>query len=308
MAYTKSMNKAYILAIFMLGASFTGCIEDEDDSLDLRESIEDFIKSLENGDYSKYCGYILTYEGSFLTAEDKKECREMSDEEVTIEFKISMTDYNAEKLDYKASKSSGYVYSISATIEQCTRYDSTEEWMCDTWNETEWLWAKVDGKWGTGVDGFAGYYDEEGAPILTMFTQEDSNGWFHVEVIKISRYSDLSGFSFFLKDGSGTTYVGGNGFGEIALQNVSGQLLGIGEIYDGNDGGLNDRANEISNDNGTKWPVHFIDNDRDDKLSPGDKFLVAGKGQSANGPAEDGWKLDIQYDATGDIVGSAKLL
>jgi hypothetical protein len=26
------------------------------------------------------------------------------------------------------------------------------------------------------------------------------------------------------------------------------------------------------------------------------------------GPAEDGWKLDIQFDATGDIIGSAKML
>ena len=37
-------------------------------------------------------------------------------------------------------------------------------------------------------------------------------------------------------------------------------------------------------------------------------FLIAGMGNSANGPAEDGWRLDIQYDLTGDIMGSAKLL
>jgi hypothetical protein len=42
-------------------------------------------------------------------------------------------------------------------------------------------------------------------------------------------------------------------------------------------------------------------------LSAGDKFMVYGQGNSANGPAEDNWRLDIQYDASGDIVGSAKM-
>ena len=134
-----------------------------------------------------------------------------------------------------------------------------------------------------------------------MFKKED------IENL-ISKQEDLTGFSFYLKDENGNTYVAGNGFGEIAMQNMSGQLHGIEEFYDGNDSGLNDRANEISNDNGTKWPVHFSDNDRDGKLSAGDQFLVYGKGNDANGPAEDGWKLDIQFDATGDIIGSAKML
>ena len=51
--------------------------------------------------------------------------------------------------------------------------------------------------------------------------------------------------------------------------------------------------------------MHFSDNDRDSKLSSGDQFLVYGP---EGGPAQDGWKLDIQFDATGDIIGSAKLL
>ena len=68
---------------------------------------------------------------------------------------------------------------------------------------------------------------------------------------------------------------------------------------------LKDRATNISNDNGTVWPVHFIDNDRDGMLSAGDQFQVYG---SANGPASDNWRLDIQFDASGDIIGSAKML
>ena len=36
--------------------------------------------------------------------------------------------------------------------------------------------------------------------------------------------------------------------------------------------------------------------------------MVYGMGNSANGPAADNWKLDIQFDASGDIIGTAKLL
>jgi hypothetical protein len=35
--------------------------------------------------------------------------------------------------------------------------------------------------------------------------------------------------------------------------------------------------------------------------------MVYGTGNSANGPAEDNWKLDIQFDASGDIIGTAKM-
>ena len=54
----------------------------------------------------------------------------------------------------------------------------------------------------------------ESAPIATFFVSEDSAGIYHVEVIKVSKQEDLLGFSFFLKDGTGSTYVGGNGFGD----------------------------------------------------------------------------------------------
>ena len=43
-------------------------------------------------------------------------------------------------------------------------------------------------------------------------------------------------------------------------------------------------------------------------LSAGDQFLVYGSGNAANGPASDGWRLEIQYDPSGDIIGSAKML
>ena len=74
------------------------------------------------------------------------------------------------------------------------------------------------------------------------------------------------------------------------------------------DSRLEYRAGNVSDDDGSEYPVHFSDNDRDGKLSAGDQFMVYGTGNSANGPAADNWRLDIQFDASGDIIGSAKLL
>ena len=148
----------------------------------------------------------------------------------------------------------------------------------------------------------------ESAPIATFFVEESSSGVYHVNVIKVSKQEDLAGFSYFLKDETGSTYVGGNGFGEIAMQIVGGQEHGIDTSYTGDDTQLASRADNVSADDGTDYPVHFSDNDRDDKLSAGDQFMVYGTGNSANGPASDNWKLDIQFDASGDIIGTAKML
>ena len=153
----------------------------------------------------------------------------------------------------------------------------------------------------------------ESAPIATFFVEESSSGIYHVNVIKVSKQEDLAGFSYFLKDETGSTHVGGNGFGEIAMQIVGGQEHGIDTSYsdscdDDCDSQLQSRSDNVSADDGTDYPVHFSDNDRDGKLSAGDQFMVYGLGNSANGPAEDNWKLDIQFDASGDIIGTAKML
>ena len=148
----------------------------------------------------------------------------------------------------------------------------------------------------------------ESAPIATFFVEESSSGVYHVEVIKVSKQEDLAGFSYFLKDDTGSTYVGGNGFGEIAMQIVGGEEHGIDTSYTGDDTQLASRSDNVSEDDGSEYPVHFSDNDRDNKLSAGDQFMVYGMGNSANGPAADNWKLDIQFDASGDIIGTAKLL
>jgi len=148
----------------------------------------------------------------------------------------------------------------------------------------------------------------ESAPIATFFVEESSSGVYHIDVIKVSKQEDLAGFSYFLKDDSGSTHVGGNGFGEVACQIISGEEHGIDTSYAGEDTQLQNRASNVSDDDGSEYPVHFSDNDRDGKLSAGDQFMVYGQGNSANGPAADNWRLDIQFDASGDIIGSAKLL
>ena len=145
----------------------------------------------------------------------------------------------------------------------------------------------------------------ESAPIGTFYTTKDSQNNYFVEVIKVSKQEDLLGFSFFLKDGSGSTYVGGNGFGEVAMQYQGGDEMGIDMTYNGDNETLQSRADNVKNDDGSNFPVKFSDNDRDGKLSAGDQFTVYGPD---SGPARSDWKLDIQFDATGDIIGSAKLL
>jgi len=148
-------------------------------------------------------------------------------------------------------------------------------------------------------------------PVATFFVSQSSSGIYYVSVIKVSNQTPLEELSFFLKDGAGDSYVGGNGFGEVAMQyrgaswNNSGYETGIDMTYSGDDEALKSRAANISNDDGSQFPVHFSDNDRDGRLSSGDQFLVYGPDA---GPAEDGWKLEIRYDVSGSILGSAKLM
>ena len=82
--------------------------------------------------------------------------------------------------------------------------------------------------------------------------------------------------------------------------------MGIDMTYTGDDEALERRAANVSNDDGSMFPVRFSDNDRDGTLSAGDQFMVYGTGH--NGPADDDWKLDVKFDAADYIIGSARLL
>ena len=139
---------------------------------------------------------------------------------------------------------------------------------------------------------------------VALFVSQDANDDYNVEIIKVTGTSPLlNDLSFFLRDGSGSTYVGGNGFGEIAMQILGGEPVGIDTSYNGPETVLQNRTNDVQDC--SQFPVRFSDNDLDGRLSAGDAFFICGPN---SGPAEDGWKLDIQFDLTGDIIGSARLL
>ena len=155
------------------------------------------------------------------------------------------------------------------------------------------------------------YYDFNDNPSIVFgdgSAVDNSDGTWTAMVTQSSRQEPLSDYSYFLRDDSGSTYVGGNGFGEIAMQVMGGEFHGIDMNYNGpSQGGLISRAQNITEDDGTVFPVHFFDGDQDGMLSAGDYFTIFGNGNSANGPAQADWQLWIQYDATGDIVGTVTI-
>ena len=313
------MSKAYLFAVMLLFVPLTGCIglndTTEDNSSSLEDAFNGFIDSINNDNWRKYCKYFVytiddeTNTITLANNTELDECAEdMSDDNDSYEYKVTSSNYTEENLDYKAANNSGFVYSVYVIIEECEREDEFEPWDCEKF-DLDIEWVKVSGQW---IWWNSEFETVESAPIATFWVEEDSNNVYHVEIVKVSKQEDLESFSFFLKDGGGSTYVGHSqaGFGEIAMQIIDGEEKGIDTAYGGDDERLQSRASNVSNDDGSVYPVHFSDNDRDGKLSAGDQFLVYGKGGSDNskGPAEDGWRLDVKFDASGDTVGSAKLL
>jgi hypothetical protein len=317
------MSKAYLFAMFLLAASFTGCIGG-DDLEELPTEEEEIIEPVGVDDNAgmpvvEFIGIadedgVVYLIGSYY------------DDGYILSYSIESTnpseddDYG----DYCAYGPGLYLKDGNSTIE--AEYDCYPiyrsffiEICYDLEHVDQTITAKIEDNDGNKAsaeyelveDDFDACEDEEDyygevAPIATFFVEKDSSGVYHISVIQVSEQKDLTGFSFFLKDETGSTYVGGNGFGEIAMQMIAGEEYGIDMAYDGYDDQLKSRATNVSNDDGTDYPVHFSDNDRDDKLSAGDQFLVYGEGNGANGPAADGWKLEIQFDASGDIVGTAQ--
>ena len=318
MRFETGVSKAYVIVTLMICMAFTGCIEDnvEEDSATLKDSVYDVFDWGNTQNWKKWCSYILftVEDNEIILANNTEldECAAAEDEDGN-EYKFTVSNYTEENLDYRAANNSGFIYSVSVTIETCERPDEFEPWDCivnfgvDV-GEIEMLWVEVGGQW-VWWDNWWSFLDQsESAPIATFFVDEGSDGIYYVDVIKVSKQEDLAGFSFYLKDETGSTYVGGGyGFGEIAMQMVGGEEYGIDMSYDGDVGQLKERASSVSNDDGSEYPVHFNDYDADGKLSAGDQFMVYGNGNAANGPAADNWRLVIQFDDTGDIIGSATM-
>ena len=153
----------------------------------------------------------------------------------------------------------------------------------------------------------------EASPFGQFTSTVSSNGEYYVTVITVSTNHDLEAFNYFLKDQSGST----NEFGEIAMQNLSGTKRGIDASYGAKCGGadqsacddeLKELSDAVGSDSGSNYAVAFYDDDRDGRLSSGDKFTVRGDhGTGASGPAEDDWSLEVKFDNTGDVIGSKKL-
>ena len=323
------MSKAYLFAIFLLAASFTGCIGDdeiiteeeetldaigEDNMTSLRKEIDDLKATIKS--YEKPNVYFMMDDDNdhlFCDDGSGNSCDLMAqayDVNGVIEsYKWESSDPNFDDTDY-------CLLLLSDDGDKCLAFWSFYIVdVCD-YEENQIFTITVYDNDGNSASASYDYvYSEdlceeapEPAPIATFFVEESSSGVYHIDVIKVSKQGDLAGFSFFLKDTSGSTYVGGNGFGEIAMQIIGGEEHGIDTSYSGDDDQLKSRAGNVSDDDGSEYPVHFSDNDRDGKLSAGDQFMVYGTGNSASGPAADNWRLDIQFDATGDIIGSAKML
>jgi len=182
------MGKAYLLVICLLVTSFTGCIyeNDSDDEPTLRESVEKLFAAMNARDGGKYCSHRLDYYGNFLNDTEKEACS--AEWNLPAEFpewqdKYSFTNYSEEKQDYKASESSGYVYVVSISVEDCHRWNSTEPWNC--WNPDRVMyWAKVDGQWAFNLQGFEGYY-----PSSIWTLEEADTG----EMYSLNQYYDDDG-------------------------------------------------------------------------------------------------------------------
>ena len=307
------MNKANFFIILLIGTSLTGCIDlgimdDENNPKNLQQSFSDYISSINSKNYRQVCEYMVYNFDSVSnlimlgSSAELNLCVGELREEDNVEYKVTWNNYTEENLDFKAASNSGSVYAVKVFLEDCQREDEFEPWDCTEEYESVQEWVKVGNQWIW----WGGGYSIE--PELTFYVQESSAGYYDAEVIKATKSKETIKFEFYLKDSTDSTYTGGNGFGEIAMQVISGEEHGIEASYHGDDEQLQSRSDNVSDDDGTQFPVHFFDNDRDNQLSTGDMFRVFGTGNSANGPAEDGWKLEIRYKPTGGLSGTVKLL
>ena len=140
--------------------------------------------------------------------------------------------------------------------------------------------------------------------MVNFTCTEDSSGEYYCTVTDTIAEYDLEDYAYYLLDSTGTT----SEFGEVAMQNLSGNVVGVDVSYDATcdddcDDDLMTRSDAVDGDSGSNYAVTFHDNDLDGKLSAGDKFTARGSGHSSDGPARDDWSLMILHQPTGLIVG-----
>ena len=151
------MSKAYVIATLMICMSFTGCIGDdaEEDSTTLKDSVYDVFNWGNTKNWKNWCSYILftVEDNEIILASNTEldECADTEDEDGN-EFKFTVSNYTEENLDYRATNNSGFIYSVSAIIEECERPDEFEPWDCivnfgENVDEFEMHWVEVGGQW-----------------------------------------------------------------------------------------------------------------------------------------------------------------
>ena len=155
---------------------------------------------------------------------------------------------------------------------------------------------------------YGGLSPNEEVSLVNITYTEDSSGEYYCTVTDTTAEYDIEDYAYYLLDSTGTT----SEFGEIAMQNLSGNVVGIDVSYDRTcpescDDDLQTRSDAVDGDDGAIYAVTFNDNDRDGKLSAGDKFTARGSGHSSDGPAQDDWSLEVKFDNTGDVIGSKRL-
>jgi len=154
------VSKAYVIVTLMICMSFIGCIEDDEekDSATLKDSVYEFFDRGNTQNWRKWCSYILyTVEDNEIVLANNTELNECETEIENVsgiengsesEYKYTISNYTEENLDYRATNNSGFVYSVSVTLEACERSDEFEPWDCDVpldWNNV--LWVEVGGQW-----------------------------------------------------------------------------------------------------------------------------------------------------------------
>jgi len=311
------MSKAYLFAIILLFVPFTGCIETEesDDTPSLRSAVDKYYNyygSLDNFDYEGLCGTYIESDGRFWNSSAKEECidgwKESLEEakEHYDDWDFTYRNYTEEELmDFQ-----GVVREVTLVVKICFKETNITEWECWDEDEQHMLWALVDGKWGFADDGLRDYCKSDAMTLterfednkvfqcerieanLTLPVNKTSEGYYIIEVIAISERQNLSSYSWYLLDNMGNTYD-------------SGDVYGINMNYSGDDEVLQNRSINISNDDGSEFPVHFLDTDLDGMLSPGDQFQFYDTDYDRYGRTrtlEDGYQFRLKLNITGDVV------
>ena len=312
-------GEVVVCVVLALVLSLTGCLErlldsDEVEQDTASKAVKRYYDSIINEEVDIFCSSYAKANGTRLTESEIGDC----EDEVRIETiedpygERWMVEYDIESVgnvpfenETEYSSDLLEISNVTVSVLACARDSVDDAWECYDWLEMEvYVGRMSNGEWLI----LESYEVASSVPLAQFTSSKNSSGDYYVTVVKVSQDYDLEAFSYFLKDSTGTT----SEFGEIAMQNLSGNVVGIDVSYeakcgDSCDDDLQTRSDAVDGDDGAIYAVTFNDNDLDGKLSAGDKFVARGQGSASDGPANDDWSLEVKFDNTGDVVGSKRL-